>query len=178
MNRNVTVGVIVMIAFGLIGMAAITAPQSEKDALLKAQKIRTPSGLDGGGGVGLDERFSVTPIPIPRERLKASDVPIATSGDNVYLVWWTNKTGNDEVMFRASTDSGETFADKINLSNSTGSQSQDVEISAPGDSVIVTWWERNQTAEEPVVRISTDNGATFGPLLKLATNGTIGEEGG
>jgi hypothetical protein len=41
--------------------------------------------------------------------------------------------------------------------------------------VIVTWWERNQTANEPVARVSTDNGATFGPTLVLATNGTIGE---
>ena len=39
----------------------------------------------------------------------------------------------------------------------------------------VTWWETNSIAEEPVGRISTDNGATFGPLLKLATNGTLGE---
>jgi hypothetical protein len=40
---------------------------------------------------------------------------------------------------------------------------------------MVTWWEGNQTAEEPVMRISTDNGATFGPVLTLTTNGTIGE---
>jgi hypothetical protein len=40
-----------------------------------------------------------------------------------------------------------------------------VEIAADGDNVIVTWWERNQTSEEPVARISTDNDATFEPLL-------------
>ena len=100
--------------------------------------------------------------------------PIVISGDNTYIAWWSNKTGNDEVMFRVSNDSGATFADKINLSNSTGADSQDVEIAADGDNVIVTWWERNQTAEEPVARISSDAAATFGPLLKLATNGTIG----
>ena len=77
-------------------------------------------------------------------------------------------------MFRASNDGGTTFADKINLSNTTGAESQDVEIAADGDNVIVTWWERNQTAEEPVVRISTDNGETFDSLLRLAANGTIG----
>jgi hypothetical protein len=27
------------------------------------------------------------------------------------------------------------------------------------------------------MRVSNDNGATFGPLLTLATNGTIGEGG-
>jgi hypothetical protein len=26
--------------------------------------------------------------------------PIAISGNNVYITWWSNKTGNDEVMFR------------------------------------------------------------------------------
>jgi hypothetical protein len=28
---------------------------------------------------------------------------MVTSGDNVYVVWWSNKTGNDE-MLKASTD--------------------------------------------------------------------------
>lgn len=101
--------------------------------------------------------------------------PIATSGDNTYIAWWTNKTGNDEVMFRSSTDNGATFGDKINLSNSTNSESQDAEIAAQGDNVIISWWERNVTSNEPVVRMSTDNGQTFGPILKLASNGTIGE---
>jgi uncharacterized protein (UPF0333 family) len=104
--------------------------------------------------------------------------PIATSGDNVYIAWWSNKTGNDEVMFRASTDGGKTFGDKINLSNSTNADSQDVQIDTSGDRVFVTWWERNATSNEPVLRISADNGKTFGPLLKLSANGTIGSSSG
>ena len=36
----------------------------------------------------------------------------------------------------------------------------------------VTWWERNETSDTPVARVSNDNGDTFGPLLVLATNGT------
>jgi len=104
--------------------------------------------------------------------------PIATSGDNVYITWWSNKTGNFEVMFRASTDNGATFGDKINLSNTTEADSDDAEIAASGDSVYVSWWERNETSDTPVARVSDDNGATFGPVLMLATNGTIGEGGG
>jgi hypothetical protein len=103
------------------------------------------------------------------------EAPIAISGDNIYIAWWANKTGNDEIMFRASTDNDATFADKINISNTTDSESQDVEIATEGDNAVVTWWERNQTAEELVTRVSTDNGDTFGPLLKLATNGTISQ---
>jgi hypothetical protein len=104
--------------------------------------------------------------------------PIAISGNNVYITWWSNKTGNDEVMFRASTDNGVTFGNKINLSNTTQADSQDAEIAASGNKVYVTWWERNQTSEEPVLRVSNDNGETFGPILKLASNGTTIGGGG
>jgi hypothetical protein len=108
----------------------------------------------------------------------AVKAPIATSDNNVYITWWSNKTGNIEVMFRASTDNGATFGDKINLSNTTEADSDDAEIAASGDSVYVTWWERNETSDTPVARVSNDNGATFGPMLMLATNGTIGGGGG
>ena len=104
-------------------------------------------------------------------------IPIATSDNNVYVTWWTNKTGNDEIMFRASTDTGVTFGDKMNLSNTTEADSDDAEIAASGNSVYVTWWERNDTSDEPVARVSNDNGATFGPILRLAANGTIGGGG-
>ena len=104
--------------------------------------------------------------------------PIATSDNNVYRTWWSNKTGNMEVMFRASTDNGVTFGDKINLSNTTEADSDDAEITASGNSVYITWWERNETSDTPVARVSNNNGATFGPMLMLATNGTIGGQGG
>jgi hypothetical protein len=103
--------------------------------------------------------------------------PIATSDNNVYITWWSNRTGNDEVMFRASTDNGVTFGDKINLSNTTEADSDDANIAASGNSVYVTWWERNETSDTPVARVSNDNGATFGQMLMLATNGTIGGGG-
>jgi hypothetical protein len=108
---------------------------------------------------------------------RSARVPAVVSGENVYLAWWTNKTANnlEEVMFRASTDGGATFGDKINLSNTTDADSWKVEIAGEGPNVIVSWWETNQTADTPVARISTDSGQTFGPILMLATNGTIGE---
>jgi hypothetical protein len=64
--------------------------------------------------------------------------PIAIVGDNIYIAWWSNNTGNDEVNFRASTDGGASFSDKINLSNTTNADSQDVETEAEGNNVIVT----------------------------------------
>lgn len=101
---------------------------------------------------------------------------IVASSENIYTVWWlwSNETGTYEVMFRASVDGGQTFSDKINLSNTTDGESVDAQIAASGNNVFVTWWEQNQTANEPVMKISNDNGMTFGPLLRLAANGTIG----
>jgi hypothetical protein len=103
--------------------------------------------------------------------------PVAFSGKNVYIVWFNDQNtpnNNSEVLFRYSHDSGVTWSDKINLSNTTNADSVDADIAADDNKVIITWWERNQTSNEPVVRISSDNGTTFGPILKLATNGSIG----
>ena len=152
MNKHLMMGavMITLATVGIITAATLIAQQSFGISMPTLQR-GTGSGDEGG----------------PK-------APIAISGDNIYITWWTNATGNEEIMFRASSDGGTTFVDKMNLSNSTEADSEDVEIAADGDQLIITWWERNQTAEEPVVRISSDAGATFGPLLKLATNGTIG----
>jgi hypothetical protein len=47
------------------------------------------------------------------------NVEIAASGSDVYITWWTNKTGTLMPVFRASNDTGETFGRTIML-NSTG----------------------------------------------------------
>ncbi len=102
--------------------------------------------------------------------------PVEIEGENMYFAWWTNNTanGNEEVMFRASTDGGQTFGNKVNLSNTTDADSTRAEIDAEEENVVVSWWETNQTNDIPVARISNDAGQTFGPLLQLASNGTIG----
>ena len=113
-------------------------------------------------------------VSAPEETKRAAAAPVATFENDVYVAWWTNKTGNDEVMYRVSSDAGKTFTDKINLSNTPNSDSTHVEISADEGKVAVTWWERSQTTNEPVIRVSSDGGKTFGPLLKLAGDGKIG----
>jgi len=143
--RKISLGVIIMIALGITATAAL--------ANLNIEFANVSAILSA-------DQFVVK-------------APPAITGDNIYVAWWTNKTGNDEVMFRASTDGGKTFGDKINLSNTTNANSTRVEIDSDANSVVVTWWETNQTSDTPVMKISNDNGKTFGPLLKLAANGTI-----
>jgi len=46
------------------------------------------------------------------------DTQISASGSNVYVTWWTNKTGTEMPLFRTSNDKGATFGKTIVL-NST-----------------------------------------------------------
>lgn len=146
-------------------------PLEEPDKILDPEKLKDDSPLT----MCLEEMNNQEPSIIPDE-LEIKDAPIAISGDNIYIVWWTNTTGSNEVMFRASADNGQTFSNKINLSNSTYEDSRDAQLGvADGGNVIDTWWETNQTNAEPVMRISTDNGVTFGQVLKLGDNGTVNQ---
>jgi hypothetical protein len=87
---------------------------------------------------------------------------IAVSGsNNVYLTWWDNKTGNNEVFFAASNDGGKTFGKPINLSNAKGG-SADSQIAASGSNVYVTWWDNKTGSWQVFSKASTDNGKTFG----------------
>ncbi|MDQ3806778.1 MAG: hypothetical protein M3298_01275 [Thermoproteota archaeon] len=105
---------------------------------------------------------------------------VSQSGNNVYIVWWTNKSENWEVMFRASHDGGQTFDDKINLSNSSDAESQNAEMIAAGRNVFVSWWETNPEngSSESMLRVSREAGETFGPVMMLGMNGTISTTSG
>jgi hypothetical protein len=46
---------------------------------------------------------------------------------------------NSEVMFRASVVGEQTYKDKVNLSNSSSSDSTDIDVEATLDNVIVSW---------------------------------------
>lgn len=106
---------------------------------------------------------------------------VESEGKNVYLAWLegeSNQTLKEpfDVIFRASNDDGKTFGSRINLSNSPNSNSTAAQIDLKDNNVYVLWWERNlnQTFSDPIFRVSHDNGATFGPVLKLASDKPIG----
>ncbi len=154
MNTKISLAVIIMITLGTtVGIGVVGILQQKA---LAVQTLQPPQRTGIGGGV---------------DDVKA---PPAITGDNIYVAWWTNKSGNDEVMFRASTDAGKTFGDKMNLSNTPNANSTRVEIDSDANSVVVTWWETNQTSDMPVMRISTDNGKTFGDIINLSAKGPIG----
>jgi hypothetical protein len=67
---------------------------------------------------------------------------LATSGNNVYVVWADNSfSANREILFARSTDGGSTFGDPKNLSNDKG-DSYNQEIFAFEDSVMSFGWTK------------------------------------
>ena len=100
--------------------------------------------------------------------------PMATSGNNVYVVWPSNQTGHLEIVFRASSDNGQTFTDKVNLSNTPNVDSIDPGIAASGNHVFISWWEDyGNGTRVPFFKASNDNGHTFESVLSLSDNGPI-----
>jgi hypothetical protein len=93
--------------------------------------------------------------------------PMAISDNNVYVAWWGNGTGNFEVLFKASNDGGQTFGDRINLSNSTNGTSAEADVAAAGNSVYVVYWDNKTEIAGAYLRASTDAGRTFAPEVKL-----------
>ena len=96
---------------------------------------------------------------------------MALSASNIYLTWWDNKTGNNEVYVAGSNDGGKTFGEPINLSNAKGA-SADSQIAAARNSVYVTWWDNKTGSWEVFSRASTDGGKTFGDAVMLKSVGT------
>jgi hypothetical protein len=175
-------GILLSVAF-VLGSKMINLNNKKNNPIVKATILAGSATIivlvAAEGATIIEINWSADAFVIPGLGGRTdSKAPAVVSGDNIYIAWWTNNTenGNEEVMFRASNDAGQTFGDKINLSNTTDADSWRVEIAAEGADVLVTWWETNQTSDTPVARISTDGGETFGPVLRLATNGTISSD--
>jgi hypothetical protein len=77
-------------------------------------------------------------------------------------------------MFRASNDNGQTFSDKINLSNSTEFSSLHPGIAAFGDDNVYVSFHDNRTGNvDTYVKVSTDGGQTFGDIIRINGTGTL-----
>ncbi|MDQ6862216.1 MAG: hypothetical protein M3044_00180 [Thermoproteota archaeon] len=103
-----------------------------------------------------------------------TDAPIAVSSNNLYVAWPNNDTGHWNVFFTKSIDNGKILAKTIIISapNIGKTIDRNVQIAASGTSVYVTWWSNKTGVFEPLFRASTDNGTTFGKIIRL--NSTAG----
>jgi hypothetical protein len=100
-----------------------------------------------------------------------STIPfVAASGNNVYIVWEDDTSGNFEILYRKSTDGGASFDATINLSNNAGFSTNSA-IAVSGDNLYVVWHDNNDTpVNEILYRRSSDGGASFNAVINLSNN--------
>lgn len=102
---------------------------------------------------------------------------IEATGSFVYVAWEDGTTGNEEILFRRSSDNGSTFSPSKNLSKIAGSGFSGFHsIAASGASVYVAWLDDSPGNDDILFRRSTNNGALFGPVKNLSNNLTHSEE--
>ena len=96
---------------------------------------------------------------------KRSDPPhIAVYGKSVYVTW----VDSDGILLRASNDSGASFGDAVNLSNSAPSTWTFLRphLAVSNNNVYVVWVD----SRDIIFRASSDNGMTFGSPVNLSVD--------
>jgi hypothetical protein len=104
---------------------------------------------------------------------------VAASGSYVYVAWgdWTPVTGSgdkDEIWLRVSSNSGASFGSAIRMSTNAG-YSDCPRVATSGSDVYVAWQDDtpvsgNAGKPEVWLRVSSNNGVTFGSAIRISTN--------
>jgi hypothetical protein len=96
---------------------------------------------------------------------------IATSGRNAYIIWhefFPTAQDPPDIFLSRSTNRGEDFGGRTNLSNSPNVDSRDEQIAVSGKNVYVVW---SEDQDKILFRRSSDGGANFRPAITLSDAG-------
>ena len=155
---------------------------SQRDGLINYE-IFIKKSVDGGQTFGDEINLSNNP--------GFSEHPqIAASGNNVYVAWIDNSPlvgsssqaeDNKKIMFKKSTDAGNTFAETITLSDVQAADSFNLEMAAAGNNVYAVWQvtplppqfntdQDNVQSAGIFLAMSSDKGETFQEAKSLSDN--------
>lgn len=100
----------------------------------------------------------------------STDPRVATSANGQYVhVTWQDTPGNGDIFYARSTNSGDTFATSINLSNTSG-RSDDHQLLAEGSNVYVVWVDYTTRSGGDIYfrKISDNGGNTSSNTINLS----------
>lgn len=98
---------------------------------------------------------------------------IAAYNEKVHVGWIDNSLGNKEILFARSIDNGTTFSEAINLSNTTNTNSRNLELAAFENSVYAVWLDEDEHGNGIILfKASNDGGETFSNPITIARNVT------
>jgi hypothetical protein len=96
-------------------------------------------------------------------------------GSNIYVAWIDTTTGNNEIFFRQSNNTGESFRGARELSKTIsvdGEYALFPSISSIGSNVYVVWQDKVSGNYEIFLRESNDGGGKFSGIKNLSKNNT------
>ena len=134
------------------------------------KEIMFTKSLDNG------KTFS-NPINLSNNSKDSYNQEISAFNENVYVVWQdTDKKNNDTngiIMFKSSTNTGNTFNNSIELINNTNSAFP--KINSYGNYVYIVWNNENKKNSGLFFVKSFDKGNNFDDIIKLSNDSNFGE---
>lgn len=94
---------------------------------------------------------------------------IASSNDNLHIVWYDFRQGNFEILYNRSTNSGIEWGQEIRLTNNL-SDSRLPSVAVSGTIVHVIWQDQRDLNYEIYYKRSTNNGVDWSPDIRLTSN--------
>src|ERR671918_69109 len=102
---------------------------------------------------------------------------IAAYDEKVHVAWIDNSLGNKEILLATSIDNGTTFSKAINLSNTTNTNSRNLELSAFENNVYAVWLDEDEQGNGIILfKGSNDGGESFGNSITIARNVTTNND--
>jgi hypothetical protein len=94
---------------------------------------------------------------------------VATSGDNIHVVWHDKRNGEAEIYYRHSTNKGVSWTSDTRLTNAAG-MSVKPSIAVYGSVLHVTWESNRDGVWEIYYKKSTNNGSTWTADVQLTND--------
>ena len=120
-----------------------------------------------------------SPIRISNNNYMSTIPSVATSGTYVYVAWHdhtpvSGSGGWPEIWLRVSSNGGASFGSPIRITTNTG-RSAYPSVAASGTYVYVAWQDDTPVPGSGVqpeiwLRVSSNNGASFGSAIRISTN--------
>lgn len=139
------------------------------------------SKLTDGGSTLLNTTIAVDnvafiPSPLPGNGFRAFTIPqIGVDKDGIYLVWDDFRTGNSDILFARSLDSGRTWSTALRVNDVSWGQQFFPSIAVAGGIISIIWYDSRlydgSTIQNTDVYYaqSSDDGASFSPNLRVTS---------
>ncbi|HUL02386.1 MAG TPA: sialidase family protein [Gemmatimonadales bacterium] len=94
------------------------------------------------------------------------------AANRLHVAWWTGKEGAAGVYYARSTDGERSFSQPVPLGVAQYSQPAHVQMAlGTRGEVVIAWDDGTREMPEVIVRVSRDDGATFGPSARASAPG-------